>query len=202
MTTPLSFEDFLTHTTEHYHFMLTELQQKSTGTLLLNEWLTRIVDIKNELNVGEYLDFLFGSICNLVIAFKETKEKFPDEYLRVTNLAHLMWQISDELRIKLGEISPIEPTMLNSLPQTELIEKSKILKVSLFAFMRLLEDGFNKIDKIVDRNVIIQWAGIYYYNYYGFHSLTLIQPGQTQQIKDQFEAIVRKIFTKCPPGTE
>lgn len=196
---PLTFEQFLNNTTEHYTFMLTELKKDDAdGTELLNEWLTRITDMKNELKLGDYLDFMFGSINNLCKAFVETKDKFPAEYTRVNNLALVMWQISDELRIKLGSIQPIEPRM----SQEELIEKGKALKLALFAYMHILEEGFNKIVKIIDRNVIIQWAGIYYYNYYGFQSLTLIQPGKTQQIKDQFEAIVHKIFSKCPRGEE
>lgn len=198
-TSPQSFDDFLQNTTEHYTFMATELKKEGAdGTALLNEWLTRIVDMRTELKLGEYLDFMLGSIGNLNLAFKEVGDKFPTEYARIGNLARLMWQISDELRIKLGEIRPIEPRM----SQEELIEKGKALKVALFAFMKVLEDGFHRVTKIIDRNVIIQWAGIYYYNYYGFQSLTLVQPGKTQQIKDQFEAIVRKIFSKCPTGEE
>lgn len=197
MSQPMTFDDFLKNTTEHYTFMLTELKKEDAdGEQLLDEWLARIVDMRNELKLGDYLDFMLGSIGNLNMAFKETAEKFPNEYVRVGNIARLMWQISDELRIKLGEIQPIEPRMT----QEELIEKGKALKVALFAFMKVLEEGFGRVIRIIDRNVIIQWAGIYYYNYYGFQSLTLVQPGQTQQIKDQFEVIVRKIFSRCPTG--
>ena len=195
---PLTFDQFLNHTTDHYVFMLTELKKNNNGSLL-DEWLTRITDSKNDLPIGDYLDFMLGSINNLHKVFAELKDQFPDEYKRVFNLALVMWQISDELRLKFGIgddklILPIDPNM----PHDELINRGKTLKTTLFAYMQILEKGFCSVTKIVDRNLIIQWAGIYYYNYYGFQSLTLVQPGQTQQIKDQFEVIVRKILSRCP----
>jgi hypothetical protein len=197
MTEPLTFEQFLGHTTEHKVFLSTELD-KEQKTKLLTEWLVRMAEAKDHLDLGKFMDFLLGSVCNLYSVFFERKERYPNEFQRVEQIARLMWQISDELRIRFGDTVPLSPSMV----QEELVANAKKLKALQFGLMSVVENGWKTMKNVSDRNIIIQWGGIYYYNVYGFQSLSLVMPPGQAKIKDEYEVLMRKILSRSPQGEQ